>query len=76
MDSQKEIVLNHLRNIGPLSQLECTKRYLFTRLSAIVFDLRKDGHEIMMNRKSSKNGKSYGEYQLCEGQQDLFGGQS
>ena len=71
--TQREQVLNHLRNVGPLSQMECTRLFCATRLSAIVFDLRSDGYEIDMERKYSSKGRPFGLYHLVTEQRDMFG---
>lgn len=39
-------VLEHMREHGGITQLEATELYGATRLSAIVFNLRKRGHDI------------------------------
>lgn len=39
-------VLEHMREHGGITQLEATELFGATRLSAIVFNLRKKGHHI------------------------------
>jgi len=39
-------VLEHMREHGGITQLEATELYGATRLSAIIFNLRKRGHDI------------------------------
>lgn len=43
--TQREAVINRMR-LGDLSQLQATHELGATRLSAIVFDLRKQGYQI------------------------------
>lgn len=44
--SQHKDVLAHLEQIGSLTQLEALSLYGVGRLAAVVFDLKKDGHDI------------------------------
>lgn len=61
--SQQTQVLYHLINIGPLTPLEGLKKYGTMRLGAIIFDLRKAGHNIKTT--TIKNGrKHYASYSI------------
>lgn len=52
---QKTIVLNHLnRNIG-ITSMVAFQEYGITRLSAVIFDLRKAGHDIISVPFTEKN---------------------
>ena len=53
--SQSKVVLKHLQSGKQLSQLEATEKYGILRLGAIVFNLRKSGHNIVTVNKSSPN---------------------
>ena len=64
--SQEDEVLNHLRKYGSITSMTAFRMYDITRLSAKVFELRKDGYEIMTLREKSPNGKTYGRYVLRE----------
>lgn len=44
--SQKEKVLLHLLEYKKITSWEAIKKYRATRLSAIIFDLKDDGHLI------------------------------
>lgn len=44
--TQKDVVLQHLREHDKLSSMQAFREYGITRLSAVVFELRKDGHAI------------------------------
>ncbi len=48
-------VKNHLTTKGVISSWEAIKLYKATRLSAIIFNLRKDGMDIVSVPKSSKD---------------------
>ena len=62
-DSQKSLVLNHLKNDNGITPLEALNKFGAFRLSAIIFDLRKDGYDI--NTEIIKNGgKHYANYKL------------
>jgi hypothetical protein len=41
--TQKEMVLKHLQDCGSITSWEAIKEYGATRISAIVFNLKKDG---------------------------------
>jgi hypothetical protein len=45
--SQKEIVLQHLMKHGSIDTWQAIKTYNITRLSAIIFLLKADGHKIV-----------------------------
>lgn len=40
------MVLNHLKKYGEITSMEAIENYGATRLSAIIFNLRKKGHDI------------------------------
>ena len=62
-DSQKSLVLNHLKNDNGITPLEALNKFGAFRLSAIIFDLRKDGYDI--DTEIIKNGgKHYANYKL------------
>lgn len=68
MLSQREEVLNHLKEYGSITSMEAFNNYGATRLSAIIFDLRHDGYDIKCNMHTGKTrtGRScnYGVYTL------------
>ena len=45
--NKTEKVLEHLKKHGSITSLEAIETYGATRLSAIIFNLRKDGHKII-----------------------------
>ena len=62
-DSQKSLVLNHLKNDNGITPLEALNKFGAFRLSAIIFDLKKDGYDI--DTEIIKNGgKHYANYKL------------
>lgn len=48
-------VLKHLRERKSITSLEAFREYGITRLSAIIFNLRKDGYTISSNKVGRKN---------------------
>lgn len=60
MNNQQEVVLNYIRNFGSISSLEAFKDLGITRLSAVVFCLRRKGYRIVSTSEMCKNrfGKS------------------
>lgn len=62
--TQKQLVLDHLRNKGSISSMEAFELYDITRLAAVIFDLRADGYRITAEDETSKRGKHYARYRL------------
>ena len=62
-DSQKTKVFNHLNNDNGITPIEALKLFGAFRLSAIIFDLRKDGYDIQTNLIQN-GGKRYAYYKL------------
>ena len=69
--SQDERILKHLQSHKSITSLEAVKLYGITRLSAVIFRLRRKGHRIdtytihPVNRYGQKG--NCGEYHLIEG---------
>lgn len=55
MVSQKQMVLDYIEEFGSITPLDAFRDLGITRLSAIVFRLRDDGHDI---DKAIENGKN------------------
>ena len=53
--TQKDRVLAYIREYGSISSLEAFRDLGCTRLSAVIFDLRAEGHEIEAKRETKKN---------------------
>lgn len=64
--SQKEWVLNYLRNHGDLTPLEALGQFGIYRLAARVWELKNDGYNIECEVKHDHNGKAYASYRLIE----------
>lgn len=62
--SQDEIILEYLKSGKTISQLEATRKFNFIRLSAIVYSLKKKGHDIECEIIYPKKGCKYGQYRL------------
>lgn len=59
MGKQQERVLNYMQDFGSISSLEAFKDLGVTRLSAVIFVLKRKGHIISSKTEKSKN--RYGE---------------
>lgn len=55
MKSHKERVLHHLKTKGSITSWEAFEIYGITRLSAVIYDLKKDGHRITSTSQKLKN---------------------
>lgn len=53
--TQYDRVLKHLKDYGTITSWESFSEYGITRLSAVVYLLRKDGYNITGEFKSTKN---------------------
>ena len=68
--TQDERILRHLKDYGSITSWEAINEYGITRISAVVYRLRKNGYKISTEFKTSKNRYgdkvSYGIYKLEE----------
>ena len=68
--SQTEAVLQHLQTKGSITSMDAITKYGATRLSAIIFNLRKLGYKIEthMIHSTTRYGNAcmYAEYRLKE----------
>ena len=55
INTQKELVLSHLRRYGTITPAQAWERYGITRLAAQVFFLREDGITIETESVQKKN---------------------
>ena len=53
--SQYSVILSVLESGQEISQLEATKKYGILRLGAIIFNLRKNGYNILTRKVSKPN---------------------
>ena len=64
-DSQIKKVSKHLKEKNKITSWEAIEKYRCTRLSAIIYILRKDGWDITTNNKFNKTTKTnFAEYVL------------
>jgi hypothetical protein len=68
-DTQKSLVLKHLRTRGSITTLIATKRYLCFRLSERIRELERDGH-LINHTPIEKHGRRYMSYSLVEGKRE------
>lgn len=64
--TKKSMVLERLEEGYGVTSMYAFEHYKLTRLSAVIFDLKKDGYNIETIRKTAKDGTSYAEYRLKE----------
>ena len=63
--SQKDQVLDHLKSGRAITPLEALQWFGAFRLSAIIYDLKKDGWDISTEMVTDpRTGKSFAKYQL------------
>ena len=56
MKTQRDIILEYLQeNENGITQLEATNLFGFTRLSAIIYDLKKQGYTFTTTREKGVN---------------------
>ena len=65
--SQKENILEYLQIGNKITPLEALYQFGSFRLSAIIFELRQEGYNIITHNKSV-DGKTFAEYELVKGQ--------
>lgn len=55
MASQKQMVLDYIREFGSITPVDAFKDLGVTRLAAVVFALRDEGHDIHKEREHAFN---------------------
>lgn len=55
MASQKKMVLDYITEFGSITPIDAFRDLGITRLSAVVFNLREEGHDIEKVIETSKN---------------------
>lgn len=55
MVSQKKMVLDYIREFGSITPLDVFKDLGVTRLAAVTFELKEDGHDIHTEREHGKD---------------------
>lgn len=67
--NRSERVLKYIKDFGSITPLEAFRDLGYTRLSAAIFDIRKDGHRIRRTMKTGRNrygqSVSYASYSLA-----------
>lgn len=64
--SQKEQILKHFKKRKTITSMEAFEKYRITRLSDIIFCLRKSGHDIETEMRY-KDGNGYAVYHYQKG---------
>ena len=65
--NQTEQILHYLRQGNKITSWEAIHKFRATRLSAIIYNLRRYGYDIIAVMQVGKNGKRYAEYTLIKG---------
>ena len=65
--SQKENILEYLEIGNKITPLEALYQFGSFRLSAIIFELRQEGYNIITHNKTV-DGKTFAEYELVKGE--------
>lgn len=55
MVSQKRMALDYIREFGSITPIDASRDLRIARLSAVVFNLREEGHDIEKVIETSKN---------------------
>ena len=64
-ETQKSMVLEHLKHDHSITSWGAIMKYHITRLSAVIYDLRHEGYDIQTTREyNEKTGSNYGRYTL------------
>ncbi len=63
--SQTNLILEYLKKGNTITSWECIHKFRCTRLSARIYDLREQGHNII-SRNVTENGKRFAEYTLLK----------
>ena len=62
--NQTTQILHYLKQGNKLTSWEAIHKFRYTRLSAIIYNLRRYGYNILAVMQVGKNGKRYAEYTL------------
>jgi hypothetical protein len=62
--SEADIILEHMKNIGPISHVDATLLYKITRLAASIKNLREKGIGIKTNELPTSRGGTFAMYEL------------
>ena len=60
--TQEDKVLLHLDTWGSITSMEAFHKYGITRLAAVIFNLKHEGHDIITVMETTSDGKRYGRY--------------
>ena len=64
--TQTTQILSYLKQGNKITSWEAIHKFRCTRLSAIIYNLRKYGYDIIAVMQVGKNGKRYAEYTLLK----------
>lgn len=74
MASQKQMVLDYIREFRSITPVDAFRDLGVTRLAAVIFELKEDGHNIHTEREHGKNRYGqptrYARYSFGKGEND------
>lgn len=68
--TQKDMILNHLKQHGEITSWDAIMQYGVTRLAGVIYLLKKDGHKISSETVVKKKGErtvTFARYRLKNG---------
>lgn len=63
--NQEDAILNHLKNVGPITPIEALNLFGCFRLGARAWDLRQKGYDVITDIIHA-NGKHFASYRLAK----------
>lgn len=70
MQTQKEIIREHLLKHGKITSWEAIEKYHITRLAHYIYLLKKDGMDISSTMKKGNKNRPYAEYRFRKENED------
>lgn len=70
--SQADKILKRLKEGYPITSWTAIQDYKCTRLSSIIFNLKKEGHNIETKKILNDNGNSFAQYKMKDKERPLF----
>ena len=64
--TQTTQILQYLRQGNKITSWEAIHKFRCTRLSAVIYNLKKYGYDIITVMQTAENGKKYAEYTLLQ----------
>jgi hypothetical protein len=65
--SQNDLVLEYMKEFGPITPVKARQEFGVERLAAVIHRLRNQGHNIVTVDRRSYRNRQYAEYHLVHG---------